>query len=160
MSELEGYRRRLLAARQLLAEAPLLGPGEPGAADEATGERWDRSNVLGHLAEMLPYWTSQARAVIGGAGEVGRGEAGYARRREGIDSGHALSEEELRSRIDAGIEGLAGLLAEMREEDLDRAVLYRTREGERNVELRLVFENLLVGHLEEHLRQLQELTPG
>jgi hypothetical protein len=158
MSELESYSRRLGAVRDALAAAPLLGPGEPGAPDESTGERWDRSNVLGHLAEMVPYWTSQVRAVIGGAGEVGRGEAGYARRRQGIDSGHVQTEAELRSEIDAGIEGLARLLSEMREEDLDRPVLYRSRDGERTIDLREVLEILLVGHLEEHLRQLQELT--
>ena len=158
MSDLESCSRRLGAVREALAATPLLGPGEPGAPDESTGERWDRSNVLGHLAEMLPYWTSQIRAVIGGAGEVGRGEAGYARRRQGIDSGHVETEEALRGEIDAGIEGLALLLAEMREEDLDRPVLYRTRDGERTIDLREVLEILLVGHLEEHLRQLQELT--
>jgi hypothetical protein len=159
MSDLESYSRRLRAVREALAATPLVGPGEPGAPDESTGERWDRSNVLGHLAEMLPYWTSQIRAVIGGAGEVGRGEAGYARRRQGIDSGHVQTEEALRSEIDAGIEGLAQLLAQLREEDLDRPVLHRTRDGERTIELREVIEILLVGHLEEHLRQLQELTP-
>jgi DinB family protein len=158
MSELQSYSHRLRAAREAIAATPLLGPGEPGAPDESTGERWDRSNVLGHLAEMLPYWTSQMRAVIGGSGEVGRGEAGYARRRQGIDSGHVQTEEALRSEIDAGIEGLAGLLAEMREGDLDRPVLYKTRDGERTIELREVVETVLVGHLEEHLRQLQELT--
>jgi hypothetical protein len=158
MSDLESYSRRLRAVREAFAAIPLLGPGEPGALDESTGERWDRSNVLGHLAEMLPYWTSQIRAVIGGAGEVGRGEAGYARRRQGIDSGHVQTEEALRSEIDAGIEGLAQMLAQMREEDLDRPVLYRTRDGERGIDLREVLEILLVGHLEDHLRQLQELT--
>jgi hypothetical protein len=160
MSELDSYRERLVAARDALSAIPLLGPGESGPPDERTGERWDRTNVLGHVAEMLPYWTSQTRAVIGGSGEMGRGEAGYARRREGIDSGKALSEEDLRAQIETGIEGLLALLGGMRDEDLDRAVLYRPKDGDRQETLRGVLEELMVGHLEAHLRQLQELTPG
>jgi hypothetical protein len=159
MSELEGYRNRVLAARDGLAAVPLLGPGSTGPPDEATGERWDRTNVLGHLAEMLPYWTSQTSAVIGGAAEMGRGEAGYARRREGIQSGRRVGEKELRARIQAGVEELLLLLAEMRDEDLDRPVLYRPRQGDKQADVRYVLEELLVGHLEAHLRQLEELTP-
>lgn len=160
MSDLEGFRARVASAREALAAAPFAGAGQPGPADEKTGESWDRTNVLGHLAEMLPYWTSQVRAVIGGAREMGRGEAGYAHRRAGIDSGRTTGEAELRARIDAGLEGLLLLLGEMGEEDLDRQVGYRSRDGERRVDLRFVLEDLLVGHTEAHLRQLQELTPG
>ncbi len=160
MSELDGLRERLVAARDVLAATPLLGPGELGAPDEKTGERWDRTNVLGHLAEMLPYWTSQTRAVIGGSGEMGRGEAGYARRRDGIDSAKVLSEADLRAQIDAGIDGLLALLGEMRDEDLDRPVLYRPKDGDRQETVRSVLEELMVGHLEAHLRQLRELTPN
>jgi hypothetical protein len=160
MRELDGYRERLAAARDALAAAPLLGPGESGPPDEKTGERWDRTNVLGHMAEMLPYWTSQTRAVLGGSGEMGRGEAGYARRRQGIDSGKVLSEAELREQIETGIDGLVALLGEMRDEDLDRPVVYRPKDGDRQETLRGVLEELMVGHLEAHLRQLQDLTPG
>lgn len=158
MSELDGYRERVQAAREVLAATPLLGHGGYGPPDEKTGERWNRSNVLGHLAEMLPYWTSQTRAVIGGAGEIGRGEAGYARRREGIDSGKVVPEEELRGQIDEGLEGLILLLEEMRDEDLDRPLVYRSRDGERQVAVRTVLEELLIGHLEAHLQQMQDIS--
>jgi hypothetical protein len=158
MSELDGFRERLVAARDVLAATPLLGPGEFGPPDEKTGERWDRTNVLGHVAEMLPYWTSQTRAVIGGAGEMGRGEAGYARRREGIDSGKVLSEADLRAQINDGIEGLLLLLQEMRDEDLERPLVYRPKDGDRQETVRSILEDLMVGHLEAHIRQLRELT--
>ncbi|MBJ7600743.1 MAG: hypothetical protein DLM67_21170 [Candidatus Nephthysia bennettiae] len=160
MSELDSYRERLVAAREALSATPLLRPGESGPPDEKTGERWDRTNVLGHLAEMLPYWTSQTRAVIGGSGEMGRGEAGYARRREGIDSGKVLSEADLRAQIETAVQGLLALLGEMRDEDLDRPVVYRPKDGDRQETVRSVLEELMVGHLEAHVRQLQELTPG
>jgi len=91
---------------------------------------------------------------------MGRGEAGYVRRREGIDSGKVSSEAELQAQIDAGIEGLLLLLGEMREEDLDRPVVYRPKDGDRQETVRGVLEDLMVGHLEAHIRQLQELTPN
>src|SRR6202011_2339458 len=99
MSDLETYRRRTRQAADTLSALPLLGAGQPGPLDEKTGERWDRANVLGHTAEMLPFWTSQVRGIIGGGTEIARGEAGYVQRRAGIESGRLASEEELRRRV-------------------------------------------------------------
>ena len=45
----------------------------------------------------------------------------------------------------------------MREEDLDRKLTYHGQGGDREVELRYPVEELLVGHVEAHLRQLAEL---
>ena len=83
----EEYRRRLVAAREQLRAVPQIGPGSPGPADPETGEQWDRANVLGHVAEMLPYWTAQGRTVLAGADSFGRDEPGSWARREGIDGG-------------------------------------------------------------------------
>jgi hypothetical protein len=160
MSEVDSYRERVSVAREALEAVPVLGPGVPGPPDESTGERWDRTHVLGHLAEMLPFWTGQVREVLAGGDELGRGEPGYARRREGIDAGPQLGEEELRRRIGAGVQGLMALLDDLRDEDLDRRVRYRAQSGDREVELRFPVEELLVGHLEAHVRQLQELSIG
>ena len=114
MSEVDSYRERVSVAREALEAVPVLGPGVPGPPDESTGERWDRTHVLGHLAEMLPFWTGQVREVLAGGDELGRGEPGYARRREGIDAGPQLGEEELRRRIGAGVQGLMALLDDLR----------------------------------------------
>jgi hypothetical protein len=157
MSDLESYRRRAREAGAALAALPLVGRGELGPPDERTGERWDRSNVLGHVAEMLPYWTLQVREVLGGATQIGRDEAGNLRRREGIDSGPAAPEEELRRDIEHGLGGLERLLDEMREEDLERTALYVAQSGNREVKLREVLDMLLIGHLEAHLDQLRGL---
>lgn len=54
--------------------------------------------------------------------------------------------------------GLFGLMADVRDEDLDRKLSYRSRHGEQEVELRYVVEELLVGHVEAHLAQLRELA--
>jgi hypothetical protein len=138
---------------------PQIGPGTPGPADPETGERWDRANVLGHVAEMLPYWTEWGWAVSRGAGSFGRDEPGARARREGIDGGAAQAEETLRGRIDAGAEGVLELLDALRDADLERGVTYHGSEGTREVTLEHLVDDLLVGHLEAHVRQLTELTP-
>ncbi len=157
MGEIDRFRRRVETARRAYATLPRQGWGEPGPEDARTGERWDRGNVLGHVAEMLPYWTAQVRAVVDGAGTMGRDEVGTARRRMGIDSGREAGEEALLERIDAEMVGLLALLADMGDADLDRRLVVRSHDGESQVNLRRELERLLVGHLEEHLQQLRSL---
>jgi hypothetical protein len=158
--EIDGYRQRVEATRRDVSALPRLGWGQPGPEDEETGERWDRGSVLGHTAEMLPLWTAQVLAVVEeGSTVMGRDEAGYARRREGIDHGRDAGEEELLRRIDAGLVDLLGVLDRLRPEDLDLVVTYHDpRAGPRQVSLRDRVEVLLVGHVEGHLRQLAELA--
>jgi len=157
MGEIERYRERAQAAARQITGLPRAGWGEPGPPDEQTGERWDRGNVLGHVAEMLPFWTGQLRAALSGGTSLGRGDAGLAQRREAIATGRDLGEEELIARIDAGLTGLLGLLRELGEGDLDRRLMYHSAGGEREVDLRYPLEELLIGHVEAHLRQLGEL---
>jgi hypothetical protein len=158
MGEIEGLRRRLEAVRREYAALPREGWGEPGPPDERTGERWDRGNVLGHVAEMLPFWTLQVRAVLDGGGRMGRDAVGMAQRRMGVDSGREAGEDGLLIRIDEGIGILLALLAGMRDADLDRPLRHRSAEGdERDADLRFEVESMLVGHLEEHLGQLRSL---
>jgi hypothetical protein len=157
MGEIEGLRLRVEAARREYAALSRDGWGEPGPADERTGERWDRGNVLGHVAEMMPFWTAQIRAVLDGSGEMGRDAVGMAQRRMGIDSGREAGEDGLLNRIDEGMAGLQGLLADVRDADLDRPLQFRSPEAERERDLRWTLEHMLVGHLEEHLGQLRAL---
>jgi DinB superfamily len=157
MSEIEDYRERVAAARREVASLPRAGTGRQGPPDERTGERWDRGNVLGHVAEMLPFWTGQVRAVLDGGTAMGRDELGFVQRRQGIDSGHDVDEGELLRRIDEGLDGLLALLSELGDQDLDRTLTYRGHEGARDVDLRYPIEELLVGHVEAHLHQLRQL---
>ena len=157
MGEIDGLQLRLEAARREYAALPREGWGELGPADELTGERWDRGNVLGHVAEMLPFWTAQARVVLGGGGEMGRDSVGMAQRRMGIDSGREAGEDGLLTRIDEGMAELQALLADMLDADLDRPVRYRAVDGPRDADLRYVVEHILVGHLEDHLAQVRSL---
>jgi hypothetical protein len=157
MSEIEGLRQRVRAARREYALLPREGWGEPGPVDEQTGESWDRGNVLGHVAEMLPYWTAQVRAVLAGDVEMGRDSVGSAQRRMGIDSGREAGEDGLLTRVDEGMAGLEALLADMSDTDLDRPVRYRAGDSQREADLRFAVDGLLIGHAEDHLGQLRSL---
>jgi hypothetical protein len=159
MSEIDGLRERVEAARRQFAVLSRRGWGEPGPADEQTGERWDRGHVLGHVAEMVPYWTGQVRDVLGGAEAMGRDDAGNARRRAGIDTGRDAGEEGLLGRVDAGMAGLLALLGDMHDADLDRRVVLRSHSGDHPSDLRAAIQMLLVGHLEEHVGQLSASSP-
>lgn len=154
----DGLRGRAVRAGARLRGIPATGRGEYGAPDPETGERWNRGNVLGHVAEMLDFWTDQARAALAGSTVVGRGEPGYERRREGIERGDMVDEAELRASIERSLRKLDGLLTETVPEGLQLQVIYRRRDGDRNLTLGEFLDQYLVGHLEEHLTQLEELT--
>lgn len=150
-------RERLEAARERLARLPISRPRHAGSPDPDTGEAWHRGNVLGHMSEMLPYWTDQIRRAKAGSGKIGRDEAGVARRREGIDHGDAAGEAELKRAVDRGIAGAVKLLEKLTPQDLERTVSFRNREGDRNVRIGELLEMLVVGHVEEHVAQLAAL---
>jgi hypothetical protein len=155
MSEVEDLRGRAEAVRRAFAAMPASGWGEPGPPDPRTGERWDRGHALGHVAAMLPYWTAQVRAVLAGADVMGRDEAGMAARRAAIEGSHETGEDALLARIDAGLAGVQTLLAGMRDEDMGReATLNRPDGTQSRMTLRELVDSLLVGHAEEHVRQL------
>jgi len=158
MSGVGELRGRAVRAGARLGAIPATGRGEYGAPDPETGERWNRGNVLGHVAEMLDFWTDQSRAVLAGQTVVGRGEPGYARRQEGIERGEVVEESELRGSIERSLRDLDGLLAETPPESLQIRIVYRRKDGDRDLTLGEFIDQFLVGHLEEHLAQLESLT--
>lgn len=153
MDELENMKQRVIGARERLAAMPDTGSDQPGPADPQTGERWDRYNVLGHLAEMLPYWIGQLTVAMDEGGPIGR-QPDSEGRRAGIDGGRSAGEAALRDQVDAGLGGLVVFLDRLGPGDLDRAITMRNR-GEQP--MRWALENLLVGHVEQHCSQLTEL---
>jgi hypothetical protein len=150
-SELDDFRGRVLAARDRLRSLPLGGALAPGPEDPETGEAWDRVNVLGHMAEMLPFWVRQLRRGLRGE-PFGRTEEGYRQRRAGIDARDA--ERSLRLKVDRGCGRLLALLERLEERDLDRGL--DALPG-RSTTVREALERQLVGHLEAHVEQLAQL---
>lgn len=150
--ELDDYRGRLLAARDRLRSLPALGAGAAGPEDPQTGESWDRLHVLGHVAEMLPFWVGQLRRGLRGE-PYGRTEQGRRQRRAGIDARE--DEHAARLKIDRGCGRLLALLDRLEERDLERQLT--TVAGE-SVKVRDALEGQLVGHFEEHVEQLLALS--
>lgn len=153
MAELELLAARLDAARDRLRNLPVSDSHEPGPPDPKTAERWDRFNILGHTAEMLPFWSREIRTALDKGGKMGR-EPGSSSRIEGVESGHLLGEANLRDRIEKGIESSQALVGGLAESDLDRQV---DTYGQGPVTVRHALETFIVGHLEAHVAQLAGL---
>ncbi|HEV2035017.1 MAG TPA: DinB family protein [Candidatus Dormibacteraeota bacterium] len=155
--DLTAMRGRLVEARARLARLPIGSRLDGGPTDPATGESWHRGNVLGHVGEMIPFWTEQLRRATAGSGEVGRDQVGYQQRRQGIDRGGAATEAELKLAVDEGIAGVLELLDGLSPGDLERHVVYHSRDGDRDAQVGELLEMLVIGHVEEHLQQLASL---
>ena len=155
--DLQAMRERVAAARADLARTPVSEAKAAGPVDPATGEAWHRGNVLGHVSEMLDYWTGQIQGATQGSTTMGRDEQGAALRRQGIVQGDGLTEAELRKTIDQKIGRVLVLMAAMTPADLERTVDFHNREGNRTARVGELLQNLVVGHLEEHIRQLAGL---
>jgi hypothetical protein len=140
----------------------LRGPlvaGEPWPLSAAYGTEpeadWGPREVLAHVNEMLPYWTSQLETVLAGdpatAVPFGR-VATDAGRLGGIAADRELPAGQLLDGIDAGLVTATTFAGGLSANDLDRRALHPTR-GEFTVGAAL--ERFLVSHLEEHVVQLR-----
>ena len=147
---IDGKVARMEAALARLREQPLIGAGEKGAPDPETGERWDRMNVLGHVAEMLAYWPPNLTGGLMGR-TLGRYVLGYASRQAAIFGAHHMPEADLRRLIDERGEVAVRFVAGLQASDLERQVRHWKRG---TVVFGQVLEEFLVGHLEEHVDQL------
>src|ERR1700682_4089161 len=122
-------RRRVDRARERLKRiTKSTGRGPLGPK---TDESWHRGHVMGHTAEALNFWTTQFRAVRTGAGEVGGGEDGLQKRREGVDRGEAVAEEELQQALDEAVGDVLNLLDEMSDVALELGGVFSARDGGR-----------------------------
>jgi DinB superfamily len=153
-----GRRERLLAAAgRVRAAAPLLPDEVLTDPDPDTGERWDRRQVLAHVAEMLPYWVEQVELVVAGdrvpfgrlKSDPGRVAAIERDRRE--DPARLLD------RVDDGVGGVLALLERLDDDALARSGRHQVL-GEMTAAA--IVDRFLVDHLEEHADQLEASRPG
>lgn len=151
-------RLDLVAARlEAAAGAPLPGNALT-APDLPTGERWEAGQVWAHLAEFIPYWIGEARLVLAGRG----GEpAAFGRTKKdpgriaAIERERGTDRAALWARVAADIASLRDFIPAVPDEGW-RVVGRHATLGEMSVE-RLV-EEFLVGHIEEHADQLEDLA--
>jgi hypothetical protein len=153
-----GFVARLDAvARRLDAHAAGGGRRRLTSPDPATQERWDAGQVWAHLAEFIPYWIAQARIVLSsprdGApfGRVKTDEARVA----AIERDRSRRVDELAERLHAHREQLRAFLVELNDADWRRT---GTHPKLGLMSMVAIVEDFLVGHLEEHADQLDELA--
>jgi hypothetical protein len=147
--------RLRVAADRIRSTVPSVSSYALASADPETGERWDRGQVLAHVAEILPYWTRQAELVI----EHGGGGVPFGRvktdpeRIAAIERSRGEDTAELLARMDQGLQGALALLARLDERQLAETGTHE-RLGEMTVAQ--IIDRFLVEHLEEHAEQLAE----
>jgi hypothetical protein len=154
MSSTSEFTERLrAAAARIRADAPEFRPDQLTAPDAASGERWDRGQVLAHVAEMLPYWIAQVEMVLaaGGSGAPFGRVKSDPDRIAAIEEDRAIDVEELLDRIDDGVDEAALSMRRLTPADLACTGRHSTR-GVMTVSQ--ILEEFVVAHLEEHADQL------
>ncbi len=160
MSGQHGYVHRLDAVEERLAgqAASVIRPGALTSADPGSGERWEAGQVWAHVAEFIPYWIDEAQHVIATHSDepvpFGRTESDPARV-AAIERDRTQPVTVLWAEAHAGIEQLRRFLLQLEPGAWQARGLHPTlgvMDAERMV------EEFLVGHLEQHGDQLDELT--
>jgi hypothetical protein len=162
MSTLEPLAARLTdAAADLGRLRPRIEAGEPwplaqmyGAEEEAS---WGPREVLAHVDEMIPFWLGEMERILEGAAAArepvpfGR-VAADATRIAIIGRDRTTPLRELFARLQSDSARLAARMRELSDSETGRRGLH-PRLGELTVAAML--ERFVVGHLEEHVHQLE-----
>jgi DinB superfamily len=158
-AEQDDRRRRLLAAaRRIRAAAPLVAGDALTDPDPTTGERWDRGQLLAHVAEMLPYWVAEAELVAGQGGGIPFGRVkSDPGRVAAIERDRREDPARLLDRVDDGVAEALALLDRLDAEALQRTGTHQTL-GE--LPVAGIVDRFLVDHLEEHADQLDRSGPA
>jgi hypothetical protein len=153
-----GRRDRLeAAAGRIRATAPLLPDEALTDPDPDTGERWDRRQVLAHVAEMLPYWVEQVELVAAGD-QVPFGRlTSNPERIAAIERDRREDPSRLLDRVDEGLGAVLVLLDRLDDDALAHSGRHQVL-GEMTVAA--IVDRFLVDHLEEHADQLEARQRG
>lgn len=130
-------------------------------------ERWGPTEVLAHVAEMLPFWLGELERVLDGTRGGGAEAVPFGRtitdqvRTLTVARDATLPPRELFDRISSAVERYRRRLGDLDDRDLERRGRHPTR-GELSVGELL--DRFAVTHLEEHAAQLDatlaEAPPG
>lgn len=128
--------------------------------DEETAEQWDVGQVWAHLAEFVDFWVNQIQGILAqqSAEPVPFGRTKTDESRVGSIEQHRHDDiPTLYAELSRQVVGLKALLEGMSADDW-------TRQGRHqklgDMSMQRIFEFFLVGHLEEHADQLDELAAG
>ncbi len=151
------FQRRLAAIEARLRELTHSQLAGTTPADPATGERWDAGQVWAHLGEFIPYWIAQAERVLA---------AGSA---DPVPFGRTKASPERIAAIERDRHRAATALWHDLREDLNDLRAFLGSVGDRGWQVRglhptlgvmpvsRIVDEFLIGHLEEHARQLEGL---
>ena len=140
----------------------LLAQSDPPSAltdpDAKTGERWEWGQAWAHIVEFVPYWVKQVRKVLAQPSAepppFGRVQSD-SDRLEAIERDRDEPTGEMFARLEGPMNDLRALIREMTPEDWAREVRHSTMGV---MAMPRVFEEYLVGHLESHADQLEDLA--
>lgn len=154
----DGLIARLGAVEQRLRDlAGMATPEGLTDPDPPTGERWDWGQVWAHLAEFVPYWLEQVRLALAWKGDqpipFGRVKSDPGRV-GAIERDRDRPVAELMDRLSGHVGELRAEIRNMPAEEWKRSVAHPTMGI---MDLARVFDEFLVGHLEQHADQLESL---
>lgn len=130
------------------------------APDESSGERWEAGQVWAHLAEFCSYWIAEARSILASAtdGPVPFGRTKSDPGRLGaIERDRHEPPARLHAKLVDQLDELRAVIATMPEAGWRTSGRHPTL-GVMTMEQ--IFEEFLVGHLEEHADQLDQVAAG
>ena len=136
-------------------DSMLRQPGATARLSTHPGEdEWSVMQILGHLAESIPYWLDQCRNLIAATGKpptFGR-KLDAPERLVGVDRGLTEEINELLPRVVGEILAAAQAIRRMSLAERGKTGLH-IRDGELSVAQ--VIERFIVTHVEGHLTQIQ-----
>ena len=122
-------------------------------------DEWSVMQILGHLAESVPYWLDNCRNLIAATGEppvIGRGLVAP-ERLVGVELGATGELDELLPRVESEIRAAAQAIRRMSPAERSKTGLH-IRDGELTVAQ--VIERFIITHVEGHLAQIQAALRG
>ncbi|HWF58033.1 MAG TPA: DinB family protein [Candidatus Dormibacteraeota bacterium] len=154
-----GFVERLDAVAARLHDlAPREVPeGALTAADPPTGERWEAGQVWAHLAEFIPYWVGEMALVLERGGSepavFGRTKSDPGRL-SAIERDRGKDRAALWDRVAGDIDSLRARLLGLDAEAWQAQGRHPTLGA---MSMARIVDEFLVGHLEQHAVQLDEL---
>lgn len=152
LQRLDAVEARLAARSSAAVQHGVLTGPDPGS-----GERWEAGQVWAHLAEFVPYWIDQAQRVVDGYvdqpipfGRTKTDQGRIAAIERDQDQPVAVLWSETHSHVEQlrrFVHGLGDAAWAVRGVHPTRGVMG----------LEHILDEFLVGHLEEHADQLDEL---
>lgn len=149
----EQLRRLEAASGRFGAAASRVDADWLTAPDAQTGERWDRGQLASHVAEMVEYWVEQVQLVgsVGAGVDFGRTKATPSRLAR-IEEGRRVELSDQLARIDRGVAAARELIEGLSGAQLGYVGHHPTLG---DMDVARIVEEFLVGHLEEHVDQLE-----